>query len=188
MIKKVFLYLLIIFSGLSAFSQKSMEIEDRVSAADVDGDALDFFSSEIVNKKIRWYYEKNFSGNSFEAKFKYNKRRYSVEFDTSGNIRDIEIKVKERRIPDNVIKNINSYFEEKYTHSKIVKVQLQYKPDVKNFKDFNDVKSDLSPSYEIVAKTKKDKIYSLRELLFDMNGELITDFEKVIRNTDNLEY
>ncbi|MEZ4934623.1 MAG: hypothetical protein R2788_21160 [Saprospiraceae bacterium] len=75
-------------------AQVKYEKESRLKEKDVPSIALDFIDSLAVKKKVRWYLEEGFNRTSVEAKFKMDNRKYSIEFDTIGNLEDIEIQVK----------------------------------------------------------------------------------------------
>ena len=74
--------------------QVKYEQESRLRVEEVPLAARAFIQQVDTGRKVKWYYEENLEGNSVEAKFKRNCQRYSVEFDTLGNIQDVEIEVK----------------------------------------------------------------------------------------------
>lgn len=79
----------IVFFQTGANAQQKFEKESRLKPEDVSVAAKQFIETVDMDTKWKWYFEENLVGNSVEAKTKYQRKWYSVEFDTSGNIQDV---------------------------------------------------------------------------------------------------
>ena len=70
--------------------EKEYDIEQK----EVPRIALEFITKSGFEKHVRWYREESQDGTTIEAKSKKNRHKYSIEFDTSGKLLDIEKTVK----------------------------------------------------------------------------------------------
>ncbi len=190
-LKAIVLCNLFMLIAITAIGQKKYEKESRLKQEKVPSKALQFINSLDKEIKQKWFFEENLKGNSIEAKFKLNKKKYSVEFDTIGNLQDIEIvydykeliEVEQKRITKSLKKSFESY--------KIKKIQKQYTGDIATLATFESAKSPneiCNYAYEIVLKAKKNKEWKLFEIAMNAKGEIIEISEIIFRNTDNLEY
>jgi hypothetical protein len=162
-----------------------------MKSADVPTAALQFIEEVEMDSNWKWYFEENLVGNSVEAKTKYNGKWYSVEFDTSGKIQDIEVEKDLPEMDENVRSTILQTLDAMFSSHKIDKIQIQYSAeDPVLLAILNDITTrfDYKVQYEIVVKGKKTGRPKLYELTFTENGELLESSEIIFRNTDNLEY
>ncbi|MEY8849961.1 hypothetical protein AB9K26_14165 [Psychroserpens sp. XS_ASV72] len=176
---------------LNLHSQTKNEKESRI--------ALDAFPEQSQNvitsitkdvRRIRHYKETDGENLSFETKFKYDKHWFSVEFNASGILEDIEVEIKERQIADDIRSKINSYLKTHYSKFDFLKIQEQYPfNDSKSPQQF--LKSVLSQrkntlsNYEIVVALKYDKDWQIKEMTFDENGIFLR--ERTLQQ-DSYEY
>ena len=180
-----------VISPQRSIAQYKYEKEFRLKEQAVPRKALAFFPEDLDMKKLKWYAEENLEGNSIEAKFILDKKRYSVEFDTLGKLQDIEIQFKKNELPASILTSIEQLLSVTFDRFKWKRIQLQY---VGNDLLWNQIwpslkkQADIVINYEIVVQTKKGKAFKLYECLFNENGELIRQSEIIFRNTDNLEY
>lgn len=86
----------------TVFAQQKYENEIRISRDSVPTKALAFIDTAPFDKKIRWYKEYFIDGTSIEAKTRYQGKRYSIEFDPSGELEDVEIDHRWRHAPEQV--------------------------------------------------------------------------------------
>ena len=173
------------------FGQKKYEKESRLKKRKVPIEAIQFVDDLGFKKRIKWYKEEGLNRTSIEAKTKQNKKRYSIEFDTNGNIEDIEIKIKKKAMPSLVQSQITNYLASAHQRFKIRKIQIQYTGDktalIKSI--VNDKpESNISIKYEIVVKAKTNGKYQKLEYLFDDKGRMLEQSVIISKNTDNLEY
>ena len=174
-----FSLLILIFYYTVSFSQSKNEKEERVSVSEIPEAARSYFigiSNQI--KHIKFYKETDSAKYSFEAKFKLNKLYYSIEFDTIGKLEDIEIIIKEKRIPKPVFKNMISFFNSNFDKVHIIKIQAQY---VNNFERsdqqfINEILKNTTKKndyFEIIAEVKQNGEGQLIEFTFQNNGEFV---------------
>lgn len=172
------LYILLIFS-LSAIGQTKSEKEERI-----DRDEFPESAAETVNilpnnvKRLKFYKETDGNRQSYECKFKLNRKRYSVEYSQEGIIEDIEITIKFNRIADSIISNIESYLNDSFDKYRIIKVQEQFlytdKISPTEFLDsILQQTSKFKPNFEIIAEVKSNKKRTIRELTFSPKGEFV---------------
>jgi hypothetical protein len=162
-----------------SFSQSKNEKEERVSVSEFPEVAHSYFNG-ISNqvKHIKFYKETDSVKYSFEAKFKLNKLYYSIEFDTIGNLEDIEIIIKEKRIPKLVFKNMMSFFNSNFDKVHIIKIQAQYtnnseKSDQQFINETLNNTTKKNDYFEIIAEVKQYRNRKLKEFTFKNNGEFV---------------
>ena len=141
--------------------------------------------------RLKWYGEESLKGRSIEAKGTFNKKRYSIEFDTLGNLQDIEMRIDMKSIPENTRDRIKKQLDSIFSAFRIHKVQAQQVADaseIKSSKEGEIITEETITNYEIVLKGRKDKKYSFYEVLFTRNGELIRQSQMIERNNHHLIY
>lgn len=178
----VFIFLLII--PILTFSQeKKIEKEERIELSAMPEKAQtyleDFMPQEI--RRLRYYFETDGSSESYEAKFKYKRRRFSVEFDKAGILQDIEVETEKEELAETVLTNIEDYISSRHERFRIEKIQAQF------LSQGNDMKRSLKPggvpdNYELIVATKNKGELKKFEILFDKNGEFKKERE-IIRNS-----
>jgi len=177
------------FSGIS---QVKFEKELRVKVADVPSEALNFIQEFLPERKVKWFYEEGNFGNSFESKFKHDGLKYSVEFDTTGKIQDIEILIQFDEIEAYISNKIRSTLNQLFENHKIQKIQVQYTGNVYDLLSLNQLSKantqQLGIAYELVVKGKMDGEVKLLEFNFSQSGDLVQKSELHLQNFDNLEY
>jgi hypothetical protein len=168
--------IILLFSFLS-FSQNKNEKEERIPGYEFPEVSHKYFNgiSDKVNY-LKFYRETDREKYSFEAKFKLNKLYYSVEFNTKGILEDIEIVIKKKHIPKDVLSNINDYLDKYFDKTRFIKIQKKYiNNTLKNDKEFIDHiienPEGNNTHYEIIAETKTKGNRTLKELTFTSLGE-----------------
>ncbi len=183
--------LLIGIFQMNANAQQKFEKESRLKPDDVPTEALQFIEAVEMETNWKWYFEENLQGNSVEAKTKHQGKRYSVEFDVSGKIQDVEVEKSWQEMDEPLRSNILQALDSIFNSHKIDKIQIQYSAENPVLLAILNNKTDLSKfkvQYEIVVTGKKNGRPKLYELAFTENGELLESSEIIFRNTDNLEY
>ena len=176
--KLKFLVVLLCF-GQFIFSQTKNEKEERITKSEFPSAAQNIVETLPKNcKRINFYKETDGKKQSFEVKFKYKGKRYSLEFSNEGIIEDVEVVTKFKTVDTSVKTKIKAYFKSSYKKHKLIKVQKQYVFDskIKPSQFINLVlsqDSDIAPNFEIIAEVKLDKQRQLREFTFDTNGTFI---------------
>lgn len=190
--KLLFVILLIVTTySNNLFAQDKFEKESRIKQKDVPPTALSFMDSLNFRAKIKWYKEEGLSKKSIEAKFKHNKTKYSIEFDTLGNIEDIEIEVNWQNLESDITDSVAMQFKLDCSKYKIVKVQKQFTGSKNELFSplINGIHSEqLKIKYEIIVRCHQEKKVDLFEYLFNEKGKLISKSKIVFKNSSHLEY
>lgn len=192
--KPILLFILIPFFTIAIFGQEKYEKEYRIHKHIVPVQAQKFIEALQFTKKIKWYREEGINNTySIEAKTKHKSKKYSVEFDSSGVIEDIEIEIGWKEISIKTRNNITQYLNDHFEKHKIHKLQIQYTGSqdsllkaVLNKDSRQD--HDVAIHYEIVLRIKKGKKHQKLEILFDEGGKMIRKSKILLLNTDILEY
>ncbi|MCB9303585.1 MAG: hypothetical protein H6566_23350 [Lewinellaceae bacterium] len=117
----------LLFFFLSLFpllaSAQKIELERRVPETAIPGLLLESLKDSYKGfKRMRYYEERNEEGRFFEAKFCFQKYRYSVKFDTLGQLVDVERRIPFKSIPEDISARIRQdlgrYFQ-RYTIRKV---------------------------------------------------------------------
>lgn len=177
------------FSFLSA--QQKFEKETRIKLAQVPLSAQQFIAAIPFSKEIKWYKEEGLTTSSYEAKTRYNQHKYSIEFDTLGQLEDVEIKIKWAAVPKPIQTAIQQHLMETFDRFKYSKVQEQLSGETAAVLDYllgKGKKESIITQYEIVLKGKKEGQTRWFEYTFDAQGKLQQQNTIIFRNTDNLEY
>lgn len=186
----IILFLAVHYSN-NLCAQKKFEKESRIKQKDVPFKALQFINSLELNKKVKWYQEEGFKTKSIEAKFKLNKIKYSLEFDTLGIIEDLEIEANWKGLDARLLDSIFLIIKKDCLKHKIVKLQIQYSGDESAI--FTKIKTlvnnvNLTIKYELIITCKIKKNVDLYEYLFSETGKLLSISKIVFRNSSHLEY
>lgn len=188
----ILIFILVFFTSMnSAFSQAKLEREYRIKDSQVPLKATEFIKNTFGTIKLKWYGEESLKGRSVEAKGSFNKKLYSIEFDTLGNLQDIEVRIDMKSIPENTRNKIKRQLETKFKAFRIHKVQAQQVADaseIKSSKGGEIISDEMITNYEIVLKGRKEKKYSFYEVLFTKDGELIRESQMIERNNHHLIY
>jgi hypothetical protein len=189
-----FIYLIILivlFVSNNLSAQEKFEKESRIKINEVPNKALIFIDSIKNENKIKWYKEEGLISKSIEAKFKHNKTKYSIEFDSIGNVEDIEIEENWEDLEDKIRDSVSVQLSYDCLKYKIVKVQKQYTGSESNLisvlKNIENSQS-LVTKYELIVRCSRQKKVDLFEYLFNNKGELISTSIIVFRNSSHLEY
>lgn len=171
----------------SAFGQK-VERESRIKSPEVPEKALEYIEQTSLDK-VKWYRETGLESISFEAKFKHERRWYSVEFSEEGVLEDIEIEIDLHQVPEPTRESIDKYLEAEFKRHRIKKVQIQYKQTPLQTLIKEEVpKTDSPHAFELVVKGKKSRLMKLWEVAFSSTGKFISIDQILNRNSTHLEY
>jgi hypothetical protein len=190
---KIFYLTLYIFLFITscAFGQTKFEKESRLKTRQVPPKAVFFVDSLGFQQTVKWYYEQNLQGNSIEAKFKVERKIYSVEFDTLGSLQDIEIGIGWQDMPAATIENICTALHATYTSFTINKIQVQYKGKPSALLSLlkkGQTDEQYTTNYELIVKGRTGREVKLYEITFNQLGILTDTSEIIFRNIDHLEY
>jgi len=174
------LLIICFFLAQLIFSQIKNEKEARIQISEFPEKAQNIIKVLPQNcKHLKFYKETDGEKHSFEAKFKYKKQRYSLEFSTNGIIEDIEITTKFKDILNPFKDSIKAYFKNNFKKYKFIKIQKQYsysqKTDSKQFLfDIMSQNTKTAPNFEIIAEVKTDKDRIIKEFTFNNDGSFIS--------------
>ncbi|WP_339610291.1 hypothetical protein [uncultured Planktosalinus sp.] len=187
-------FLIIILIGIVSTNiqgQEKFEKESRLKSKDVPKTALNFIEEAQISGKVKWYIEYGLETTSIEAKFKMNRKWYSVEFDTLGIIEDVEIEIKFKDLKTKIKKAIESTLNNICETHKIFKIQKQFSGDqnvlISVLKQ-EETQESFDIKYELVAKCVKENKSEQFEFLFSDEGQLINTSKIIFKKSNNLEY
>ncbi len=186
MMKYKMVVMLMFFAFAKAtFSQAQNDIkqerEESIAVDEFPQPALPFIKQlNVENKRVRYYRETDGDDYSYEAKFKNNRREYSIECYPNGNIQDVEITVRRRTIDDAIWNKIEDHFKAESKRFKVTKIQRQY---VYSEDILQRIATGLNDNFEISVSFKsKRKIYR-KEYLISASGDIVK-----IRDVKRQEY
>ncbi|MEY8020676.1 hypothetical protein AB8P51_07595 [Muriicola sp. SD30] len=195
MMKYSFLILALSFLCCSpAFAQAKYEREFRIRKSQFPQNALEQIEDQIKDaRRLRFYKEIDSATISFEVKFKKDRLHYSVEFNSEGELEDIEVLIKEVDIPTDVFSSVSDYLEGNCTNFKIRRLQQQYPVTEKQHmeKVIKDAFQNLILpyiNYEMVVFCKTDAGREEYEYLFNSDGVFISRRKSLPPNYDHILY
>lgn len=188
---KLLVTILISVIHLQLYCQTKVEAEKRIDHTEIPRKAFEWLDDAYEGeKKIKWYAQFSLDQRVYEAKFKWKSKRQSIEFDTLGNILNIEIQLKFKALNSQVKQQLNSYFEETYTKYRLKKIQIQYLGSSDDLEDIIDENEweHITTNYEIEFFGKTKAAYELYEGLFNDQGQLIERRVIKLPSSDILKY
>lgn len=104
------------------------EIEKRLPSEKAPVPMQQFLQEQYPEKRrVKYYEERNESGRFFEAKFCFEKARYSVKFTPEGELVDTERRIPYSNISAAVSGEMEKQFHAQFQRHKVVKVQEMLK-------------------------------------------------------------
>jgi hypothetical protein len=186
--------LLIIFflSSISVLGQDKLEQEVRVKAQQVPLEARKWLKDAFESvRKPKWYKEFSELDYSFEAKFKLKGRFHSVEFDSLGNVLDVEIEIEWESLSEEVKANLTLHFEETLRRFKLKKIQIQYSGLPGDLEDFFDEEETdgVLIQFEIEYQAEdQSEVIRIWEGTFSSDGKFLTHRRIIVRELFNLSF
>lgn len=181
---------LLLFPFMS-IAQHKYEREFRIKSEMIPQSAKGFIDSISTDSKIKWYKEISSNDITIEAKFKHNKKKFSVEFDTLGILQDVEFVIKKREISPEVYNKIERKLDSIYQKWKFQKIQIHYSGksrDIVTSLRKNEPSDSIKFFYEIVLKGKNREDTQLYEITFNEQGEVQNSLLIIQDKADHLEY
>jgi hypothetical protein len=177
------------------FSTKAQEIkvekEFAISPDLVPANAIEWLAKTYPKiEKVKWYYEESGTSKSYEAKFKRNRARTSVEFGEDGIIEDIETILRWKSVSSPLKETLEKRFNA-FEKFKLRKVQLQWSsPNSKVLQEavINNDDTKVLVRYEVEYRAEINGKRGYWEGLFDHQGKLLKNRRMVIRATDNFDF
>lgn len=188
-------WLFLVFSlqfHFNGFAQDiKIESETRIKSNDAPLASQAFIQTAFPSiRKIKWFKEVTSGRNSFEAKFKQQDKKYSVEFNEQGQIEDIEVTYKLKDLEDPVQKALINAFSQ-FEKFKLQKIQEQWtasSPQALIEAIQNQGPRNVKIQYEVVFRALIDGELAIWEGTFSQRGELLGKRKVVLRPTDNLDF
>lgn len=186
------LFLVLLYST-TLFCQLKQERESRISKAEFPTIAIELLQPYTTSvKRLRFYKEQDGKKFSYEAKFKKDRLRYSVEFSENGQLEDVEFIIKAIDIPDESFNNIQSYLQANYRKHRIKKIQQQYVLNEGTaeallktaFQNLLNAKI----TYELIVATKDKDGFSEYEITFNAQGAHLSTRRSIDPNYDHVLY
>ncbi|NEN22349.1 hypothetical protein G3O08_02390 [Cryomorpha ignava] len=182
-------FLLLLSNALKA--QYKYEREYRIKSEMIPQSAQAFIDSIGPDSRIKWYKEISLDAVSIEAKFKHNKKKFSVEFDTLGILQDVEFIIESSEIPPVVFNKIEQKLDSLYEKWKFQKIQIHYSgshSDILTSIHKNEPGNAVKVYFEIVLKGKNPGNTQEYEITFNAQGEM-QHIQMIIQDeADHLEY
>lgn len=187
---KTWLLLLLLLPVTLWAQDNKIEQEKRVKPREVPKQAREWLRDAFeTTRKVRWYREKTSGSKSFEAKFDYQSAFYSVEFDTLGQIEDIEV---DRAWEDLPLRHRNLIQQQldQWEKVKVRRIQEQWTGEPDDLEDAIDEAEweDITTRYEIELLAKIEGEKALWEVLFSTEGEVLLRRKVILRADDNLNF
>lgn len=181
---KFLICLLIPFTGL--FAQNKLEREYRVKSDQVPPEAIECIQKFNFAQQVKWYFEEGLNGKSYEAKTEYRKQNYSIEFDTLGNLLDVEILIGPELVTFKVLQKINMDLNQRFKKHNVDRIQVQYTGTVEDVFLWisQNQSNNLTTKYELVIKSGG----KLFEILFSDQGDFEQIAEIIPKNSFHLEF
>lgn len=180
----------LLISGISASAQPAYDRDVRMRSLPPQ-EAVDFIEACGLTEKIRWF--KEYEGNriSIEAKTRMHGREYSIEFDTLGNLKDVELRISFEDVSLPARSVIRNYLDTRFSKYRIVKTQYQWSGEKFALQKLITHQKTTQPHtthYEVIVLGREKKSRKAYDLLFDQQGNLINIEEILPRNTDHLDF
>jgi hypothetical protein len=175
----------------TVFSQFKTEREYRIKQEMVPQKALAFAEDCHFAKKVKWYAEESHEGKTIEAKTIHRNYKYSIEFDTAGNILDVEKTVPFESLESALKKNIQNSFDTVFSKYKIVKTQIQWQGEETTLIEIistGETSNIYILMYEIVVKGRIENSQNFYEALLDEQGKIVKILKIKPGNAANLEF
>lgn len=163
------IWLFLFFAIVPLYGQSKIEIEKRIRPDNVPRKALKAIEKVLEKSvKLKWYYEQDGAHRSYECKFKYNRYKYSIEFDTLGQLEDAEILIGSSQLPTSVVQSLHRNFNK----LKIRRAQIQFLKFYEKLLDAQFLKTALQ-SKEAQFEIEISSSGRLFEILIDSDGLIL---------------
>lgn len=183
--------LLILGSSNALQAQFKYEKESVISEFEVPESARELIAGVNNYERLVWYKEQSLDRYSFEAKLKIGGKKYSIEFDSTGLLEDIEILVKWKTLTAGPKLRISEYLNSSFQSWRVKRLQLQITgklEDCLNYLNGEANENVLASNYEIIARIKSNRKHLVKEFLFDKSGKYINSRTLILDPIDNLEF
>jgi hypothetical protein len=192
--QKLLILVAVIFFPFLMLAQQNVkyEREKKISAEDFPDAAMQLILPLLENAKaVKFYQETNQDGINYEAKLKYDKTYFSIEFDSLQQLKDVEELLDWKKATDIPSASMQQNMDENFSKVKVTRIQKQYNfisstAQLKTLPPSEETIKSINYELEVEGEMHDKNQLQFYELLFNEKGELIQ--QRVIRKniTDNL--
>ncbi len=180
-----------VLSSATGWAQQKLEREYYIKGSQVPGKALSFVKELFGDVKVTWYGEESLTGHTIEAKLRSQGKRYSVEFDSTGTLEDIEILAKFNDLPERTRSGLTKALNDTFRQQRVMKTQIQWKGNLSTIKMA--IKNGEHPApttvqYELIIRGRKEGLRKYYEVQSDHEGSIQKVSEIIQPNASNLIY
>ncbi|MDX1332882.1 MAG: hypothetical protein R3252_07625 [Robiginitalea sp.] len=194
MVKFNWIFLLLLFLGVTGLSQVKSEREFRIKKSQFPPTTLEKVQPYLEGvRRLRFYKEIDAGRVSYEVKFKKARLHYSVEYSDAGELEDIEVRIKTVDIPSESWEALEEHLTGSFEKYKVRKIQQQYRrasfpSDADTFQ--NAFQNLLLPEirYELIVHAKTEDGYRDFEITYDARGKFIQKKKSLPPNYDHVLY
>lgn len=191
MVFRYFLPVILFVLGSYGYAQQKQEQEFGIDEKDLPRNISPLLSEYLKDvKRLRFFKELDGQKTSYEVKFKKDTLYYSIEFDSIGQLEDVEFIIKESAIPKKSYASINEYLGTAHEKYRIKKIQQQYPHEGGNAKALlRDAFQNLLSTkinYELIIATKDKEGYVEFEITFDAQGNHLLTRKSVATKYDHV--
>jgi len=171
------------------------EVEDSIKREEMPKNALETLDEfwQGLND-IRYYFQTDGDSQSYEAKLEWQGSSYSIEFDDSGKVLDVEQLIEWDQVSSSASEGIGEYLQKEFRRVNITRLQRQYIADDEDDSDDEDFiddilegdEEDFEIRYELEVEGRSGRQIGAFELLFDHSGDLIQRRKIERRSVDNI--
>ena len=171
------------------------EVEDSIKREEMPKNALETLDEfwQGLND-IRYYFQTDGDSQSYEAKLEWQGNSYSIEFDDSGKVLDVEQLIEWDQVSSSASEGIGEYLQKEFRRVNITRLQRQYIADDEDDSDDEDFiddilegdEEDFEIRYELEVEGRSGRQIGAFELLFDHSGDLIQRRKIERRSVDNI--
>ena len=194
MVKFNWIFLMLLFLGVTGLSQVKSEREFRIKKSQFPVTTLEKAQPYLEGvRRLRFYKEIDAGRVSYEIKFKKARLHYSVEYSDTGELEDIEMRIRPVDIPEESWKAVEEHLTGSFEKYKVRKIQQQYRrasfpSDADTFR--NAFQNLLLPEirYELMVSGKTEEGYRDFEITYDAKGAFIMKKKSLPPNYDHVLY
>lgn len=183
-----------LFIALPLYGQAKYEREFRIAKSQFPDQALTWIEEELKDaRRVRFYKEIDSARMSYEAKFKKDRLHYSAEFNSRGELEDIELLIREVDVPRDVYQAIEGHLTKDCGRHKIRRLQQQY-PVTKEKKTEAVIKDAFQNlilpyiNYELIVSCRTGSGRLEYEYIFNAEGSFISRRISIPPNYDHILY
>ena len=185
-------FIFILFAQDKTAQDKKTEKETKLKPSEAPIELKQILAQFLDEaRKVTYYEESDGSLKSYEVKFRFNDSYYSIEFDDSLRLEDIEVIVNESQLSGEVLSRVKKHLSNQGKF-KIDKIQKQFSSD--KWADDEVVNQALNNAtgdivrYELEVSLKTESEWKAFEMLFSSDGRFISQREIIKRSSDFVLY